>query len=393
LFRSFAVAALGLGAMAPAILVAAPPKPVVLLELKAPRTSKASLPIEMSSGWPLKFRARTFNALGIGVDKLPPEFPILGREGYVVLEDPDGCFEVPPPGFATRSPACVNTPTDETYIEFHPDVDQVGVPDDVGNPGRSAALADPAVSGEPLLLSQTDDDPLIIETVPVGPVTGAFAVDGIGYGADDDWASFVLLVPTGNGLVLNPDFSRPAVLTLRNLAGFFNWNAYELNDGFGGIAVEGGMVVPYGLVMPLMLSDDCADPLDGSRCLGFSRYRIDGGPVVTAPVAGSLGNAQFTYPAVVGSMTFEGRVFIVSGVAPSLLSDGNGDGNVTAADAKLAGYTVISNEVVFRFRMYHGEPCGVGLANVVRGDLDGNGRAISDFVCPTGPGQVKTPPN
>jgi len=379
--------------MAPAVSVAASPKPIVVLEVTAPRTIKlASPPIEMSSGWPLKFRATTFNALGLGVDKLPPEFPILGREGYVVLKDPDGCFEVPPPGFATRNPACVNTPSDETYIVFHADVDQVGVSDDVGNPDRLAALADPAVSGEPLLLSQTDDDPVTIETVAVGPVTGAFAVDGTGYGADDDWASLVLLVPSGNGLVLNPDFSRPAVLTQRNLAGFFNWNAYELNDSFGGIAVEGGMVVPYGLVMPLMLADDCVGATNGEICLGFPRYRIDGGPVVTAPIAGSLGNAQFTYPAVVGSMQFEGRAFLVSGVAPSLLSDGNGDGKVTAADAKLAGYTVISNEVVFNFRMYHGEPCGVGL-NVVRGDLDGNGRAISDFVCPTGPGQVKKPPN
>ena len=139
--------------MAPAVSVAAPPKPIVVLELTAPRTIKlASLPIEMSSGWPLKFRATTFNALGLGVDKLPPEFPILGREGYVVLKDPDGCFEAPPPGFATRNPACVDTPADETYMIFHADVDQVGVPDDVGNPERLAALADPAVSGEPLLL-------------------------------------------------------------------------------------------------------------------------------------------------------------------------------------------------------------------------------------------------
>ena len=80
------------------------------------------------------------------------------------------------------------------------------------------------------------------------------------------------------------------------------------------------------------------------------------------PSAGLLGNAQSTYPAVVGSMQFEGRAFIVSGPAPSLVSDGNGDGKVTAVDAKLAGYTVISNEVVFNLRMYHGDPCGVGIS-------------------------------
>jgi hypothetical protein len=68
--------------MAPAVSVAASPKPIVVLEVTAPRTIKlASLPIEMSSGWPLKFRATTFNALGLGVDKLPPEFPIWAGRG------------------------------------------------------------------------------------------------------------------------------------------------------------------------------------------------------------------------------------------------------------------------------------------------------------------------
>jgi len=62
-----------------------------------------------------------------------------------------------------------------------------------------------------------------------------------------------------------------------------------------------------------------------------------------------------------------------------------------------AGYPVPGNEyrqvISLRTDCQAAISCGVGLRNVVRGDLDGNGRAISDFVCPTGPGQVKKPPN
>ncbi len=391
--RALVAAALALFSVAEARAAGASSQPVVLLEITAPRTLKLlSPPIEMSSGWPLKFRATAFNSLGLALDTGLPEYPILGSEGYVVLKDPDGCLEIPPPSAATRNPLCVDTPTDETYIIFHADVDQAGVPDNVGDAARGAALADPTVSGEPLFNSRTDDDPVIVEAIPVGPVTGGNVADGYGYGADDDWASLVVLVPHGNGLVLGADFSRPSVLTQRNLAGFLNWSAYELSDLLGGVAVEGGMIVPYGLVAPMMLADDCGGATNGSVCEGQSSYRIDGGPVVLSARTGGIGNAQFTYPALVGATRFEVRAFVVSGVAPSQLRDENGDGKVTAADAKLAGHTVVSNEVVVQLRQYHGDPCGVGLANVVRGDLDGNNYALSSFVCPAGPGQIKKPP-
>jgi hypothetical protein len=260
----------------------------------------------------------------------------------------------------------------------------------VGDSARSAALADPAQSGEPLFNAHPPGS----DPVPVGTVTGATVNDGIGYGADDDFASFVLLVPHGNGLVLGPDFSRTTPLTQRNLAGFLNWTAYELRDLLGGTAVEAGMVVPYGLVAPLMQADDCVGAFtDEVQCEGKPLYRIDGGPVIESELAGSIGNAQFTYPPLFNAMRFEIRAFVVSGISPSLISDANGDGKVTAADAKLAGYDVLSNEVVIRLRQFHGDPCGVGLRNVFRADIDGNGRALSDFSCPLGPGSVKKPPN
>ena len=41
-------------------------------------------------------------------------------------------------------------PSDETYMEFTNDIDQVGVADAVGNPALRAALGDPAQTGQPV---------------------------------------------------------------------------------------------------------------------------------------------------------------------------------------------------------------------------------------------------
>ncbi len=92
-------------------------------------------------------------------------------------------------------------------------------------------------------------------------------------------------------------------------------------------------------------------------------------------------------------MQFEGRAFMVSGIAPSLLSDGNGDGRVTAVDAKLAGYRVISNEVVFKFRKFHGDPCGVGFSKRVARRSRRQRARGQRLRLPARPGQVKKPPN
>jgi hypothetical protein len=190
---------------------------------------------------------------------------------------------------------------------------------------------------------------------------------------------------------LNADFSRPAIRQQRNLAGFLNTVAYELNDPDGSTTLTASMVVPHGLIAPLMKIDDCVGTVLSDHCDGGSRYSIDGGPIVTAPVSTTV---QSLYPQVFNSLPYyEVRAFVVSGVAPSVLSDGNGDGAVTASDATLAGYNVISNEEVVRVRQYHGEICGgVPFLDVFYADLDGNGRAIAYLVCPAGPGQITKPP-
>jgi hypothetical protein len=149
------------------------------------------------------------------------------------------------------------------------------------------------------------------------------------------------------------------------------------------------MVVPNGLIAPVMKIDACVGNFDTTlgRCEGAPLYQVDGSARVEA--TGSTG-VQALYPQVLGAVPYyEVRAFLVSGIAPSMLSDLNHDGRVTADDAKLAGYDVISNEETVRFREYSTDICtGVPLVDVVYADFDGNGYATSPFVCPAGPGQI-----
>ena len=397
----------------------AKPQPLVTLDIEAPRYNPdLPPPLMFSSGWPLVFKATArVDALGIATDAQPSEFPTMEETGYVVFDDPDGCLALPEPFEINYDNPSLPNPdnpcpvlgsprpqSDETYLEFANDVDSVGVPDNAGNPGRSAALGD-AVSGAPVFTGAIEEaGVLTIGPVAVGPATGLATAsgiddsidDGVGYGADDDLPGLVLLSATGVGLVLDTDFNPPFVRQQRNLAGFLNWAAYELRGANGNTVVHAGMVLPYGLVAPLMQTDDCigtpTDAGDTFFCDEPSQYRIDGGALVTAPVFGSL---QDNYPANFNARAYELRAFVVSGVAPSLLTDMNGDGVVTAADATAAGYRVISNEKVVRLRQYHGNYCG-GISLTQQtffADIDGNGRVLGGIVCPAGPGQITRVPD
>ena len=369
--------------------------PLVRLDIVSP-LYKPTLPygIEFASGWPLVIRAvGSPTALGIATNAAPVQFPGIGQTGYLILRDPDACLELPPP-FFRGEPPCSTAASDETYVEFTPDSDTAGVQDGGGNPGRLLALADPGQSGEPRYdgVGDSNNDYVLdpVET-PVGPVTGGVLSDGVGYGADDDLPGLVLLSPVGPGLVLNADFTRPATLTQRNLAGFLGQVGYELNDPHRATSFTASMLVPNGLIAPVLKVDGCVGtPTDGI-CDGATRYQVDGGPI--RQDQGNI-SVQALYPQLINTRPYyEIRAFLVSGVAPSTLADLNHDGRVSAVDARLAGYNVISNEDVVRVRQYATDICtGVQLANVVYADFDGNGVATSIFVCPAGPGQITRPP-
>ena len=375
-----------------------PPKPeaLVRLSIEAPQNKKdLPTPRTYSSGWVLALKLEaSASALGIAASQAPMTFPGTHDTGYVVFSDPDGCLALPPP--FVRPDECVGLPTDETYLEFTNDVDQVGQPDYASNPERAAALADPAQSGAQTFIGWEDpvpdgnggfSEPGHPAAYTVGPATGGTTADGVGYGADDDLPGLVLFSDTGPGRTYNADYSPVAPRQLRNLAGFLSLVGYTLREPGGKTTVYASMLVPYGLVAPVMFADDCVGP-GAPFCTGAPKYRLDGGPVTvgTAPSAQS-------YPDLFDARSFVLRAFVVSGTAPSVLQDADGDGDVDAGDATLAGYRVISSEETVKLRQYHDTVCAVGLANVVYADFDGNGSAQYPYPCPAGPGQITPPPD
>jgi hypothetical protein len=370
-----------------------PPPPLINLEIEAPSynpNKDPARPLQFSAGWPIVFKMTANQSLGIALNIEPPEFPLENVTGYVIVSDQDGCLDLPPP-FVQGVP-CQSS--DDVYLEFTPDVDRAGMQDEFiggnpsGNPGRRLALADLAQSASPVFTAYG------AAPTRVGPRTGDQVDDGYGFGADDDLPGLVVLSANGNGLVLDADFNRPADGALRNLAGFLNWVSYELRAANGKTTVHAGMNVTQNLIAPLVLADDCvgtfADP-NSAFCDSLPRYRLNGSPLVLeAPANSEL--IQNVYPPLANAISYRIRAFVVSGVAPSELGDEDGDGDVDAADATAAGYTVISDEESVTVRRYVAGTCA-GEANYFFGDIDGNGRSSTFAVCPPGPGQIRQVPN
>jgi hypothetical protein len=402
-----------------------PATPPVKLEIASPAYSaKKPLGVMYESGTAFEITAAiTGPTLGIATDRVSG---YIGNwdTGWIVFADPDGCLEIAlgigvPLGFqrsclASLYPWILPDQTDlsaitpdETYLQFTIDRDEAGVADGFArNPVVRAALADPLQSGAPEFLALTRDftqglnvDPPVPESMPLGPFTGGGADDGFGYGADDDLPGLVVLSPRGVGLVYadadgspgtkTSDFEPVSPRRQWNLAGFLNSVNYELKSNGGTTVIHAGMTLPNGLIAPLIALDNCIGVHDGfGNCdAGEHRFRVDGGPVQA--VAGGR-SAQNLWTDLVSSQVYEVRAFLVSGFAPAQLEDLNGDGKVTAADAKRAGYTVISNESVTRFRQVTGFVCTEGnLASIFGLDLDGNGQTSIGIFCPPGPGALK----
>lgn len=406
-----------------AIAAPKPPKPsqnLVELQVALPGY-RADLPVpyQASSGWPLVFTARAATEIGTLRWGYMQDYPREGDRAYIVIADPDNCPElVYYPEFpeSMQLPCLAGGPVpgpdwqdgypvpDETYLEFTIDSDAPGVADSPfnGNPARRSALAAPAASGEPTVLAVPkpnigDDWSDIPTDVAIGPPTGGSADDGYGYGADDDFPGLVVLAPHGVGRVYedvdaSPGGSSTLVPTAprrqRNLAGFLNWVNYELASARGNSAVVAGMTVPEGLIAPLVGYDP--NVADASS----SSYSIEGGAVVA-----NAGAPTDAYNAAYAATTFQIRAFVVNGVAPSVLADQNGDGIVSAADAKLAGYQVLSNEAIVYVKQVPAFRCGNQGPNqswttLVGVDLDGNNLLSGGVTeqCPAGAGSIKIVP-
>lgn len=158
-----------------------------------------------------------------------------------------------------------------------------------------------------------------------------------------------------------------------NLASYVTTVGYELDDTSHRTNVVASLTAPNGFVSPSVTVDYCIAP-----------------PSVFA-YRGRLGTQTLSFPALVELLNSDNvatlRAFVVSrsdadifGRTPIVIRDLDGDGVIGAKDAELAGFNLLSREVVFHVRTLHqtGE-----LFYSPRADLDGNG--VSQCIEP-GPG-------
>jgi hypothetical protein len=394
---------------------------LVRLEQLSPATGDGR-PVQFRAGWPLIFRASVAGGkmLGLGrmhgeqhFERLGYQFPEFGQGAAIVFEDPDSIWSY-------SVPTAPFWPRDESVLPFYPDPgDITRYVDDVAGAPMSH---DPALRfalrpqfGGPL--PQFAYEPISgLSTVPQVPVA-----DGVQFGADDDFPGLVILSDVGAGIVMTPlaDGWNPVLPRQgRNLAGFTTSVGYELSDVDGRTSVTAVMMVPRFLFSHLQLADPCvgAVTLDGDgnpvACAEAAIQRIDGGPIEPA---GSNDESRVELRAFVVEPVWSAALGRMETL--DIVTDMNADGRVSAADAEMMGWRVLSNEIVFNFRQI-----GTLLVGRTRTyapldfcqpqarpddpaprlpagasfdfDIDGNGYAAFDgvIVCPPGGSGVTQPP-
>ena len=139
--------------------VSADSHPPVSLHFDAPN-SNGDVVWLSESGWGLNIKMVVNYEDMIGYAK-HENWANKGKFGFIVFEDPDGCpwmddadwrNNLPPEGcfdFVNETTWEVEAVPDETYLEFRPDVDEAGMPDDSGDADEQAELVDSAGSGGP----------------------------------------------------------------------------------------------------------------------------------------------------------------------------------------------------------------------------------------------------
>jgi len=407
------------GAIAASPLAAAPApssyKPVLLEQLSPLVTGNGNnLSIQYRSGWPLIYRAAVKDKDMVGIGRMyGPQgydgrwaFPEVGQGGGIVFDNPDGAWSYSAMEFFPRY--------DEQLLDFYPD------PGDISNT-QDDALGAPFNHN---VFEQLFYRPEFGGPAPLIDLNGtespSVAQDGVQFGADDDFPGLVLLSDVGPGIVmtnLSDGWTPVQPRQARNLAGFTNSVGYELTDKLGRTSITAMMVVPRFLFSRIRIVDPCvgivAVDLEGqpTACSGPPVQRIDGGPPgPEVAIDESVVEIRAFVVAPVWNVPF-GRLDYLN-----FVSDMNGDGKVTAADAQAMGRRVLSNEVVYTFRQIGSDVTNArypeyslfsycngrtrpdsgsraGGTNFVY-DIDGNGYAnlVDSGVCPLGGSGVTRPP-
>jgi len=354
--------------------------------------------------WPLVLRFESRTAVGFAASATADG----QKREALVLRDPDGCFNlsslVEDLGLSAFDPACAGLPEDETWIEVQTEkFDTFELPDNrqTGNDLIQQRLVDDDyMPGTLLDTPYLENDKGKIE--PVGPKTGGTAtgdpdgpeVDGYGYGADDDFASLVLLAGVGDARVFDKDFE-PVPGVVRNMAGFANTVSAELLDGRRQTAITVAFHPLAGVFEPIALFDLS---LSNPDYADFDYlHRVDSGPLTAfelmsdIPVESDpppLANEFYdellsTYYPVDVTL----HAVVVAGEAPDFVHDLDQDGRYTARDVKLAGYELVSNEVRMTVTLSHDNlltdsPDIKCLPRTVLfRDLDGDGASGEPFKC------------
>jgi len=374
---------------------------LVRLDFDAPN-SDGDIALLSESGWTLSLKITVpYDVIdfdnGGGIFRSSVSFPGPIRAsrqgknlpGYVVFEDPDGC-----PAVSTSLNLevlygglnCVIFGpffNDSRYFEFQPDVDLTGIPDtqptpsDAPGPGNEDLRAlltyesgsrGPEFSrtGSSVCSPGTQDEDCEV----FGPWMGGSTVDGWGIGTDDDLPGLFVYTDKGIGLLWDePEFELQDPPGVRNLAGMFNSISYEASDLMKSSSdgpkpkgkpnwqlTEEFRIWAHMNVLPNIFESTYQIDLNNTPSTSIAtnwRWRVDGGPVEPVPTdlpkSGETGSTLSCIEKVSSGLTntskFTASAFMVSGEAPAVLYDYDGDGQVNVQDAIAdPNITVISNE-------------------------------------------------
>ncbi len=420
---------------------------------------KKSKMIEFRSGWPLTFKLSTNDkhllgtfVPGSGTGPASP-YPEAGTPAWLIFDDADDCLYLE--GLAlngTTVPCTDQTGAGEVFLNFTADIDFPYLADldpgadfgglrSHGRPDLRAELAERYPDNGPEWGGPALSVPTVVVPgpVPLSQNVGAAlpgVLDGVGYGPNDDLPGLVVISNTGVGIVYDQlefegdcdpigggepceiircdpgpfgaceivtpplgilqNWERAIPEARHNLSGLMGMVGYELNDQKLQTTITTSLLVPRHLFSHLEVRDTCYD--SDAECFPHDEVddwanRVDAGPV--------------NFPGLdLSTSIVELRAFVINGTAPSTIEDCNGDGAVTAADAKCDGYKLISNEVVLEFVQIGGviNHCNVDVDpwiggqdafnyghNVKMVDLDGN-LAAYNKACPGASGGITRPP-
>jgi hypothetical protein len=354
--------------------------------------------------WPLILRFESRTAIGFAASVTADG----QKREALVMSDPDNCLNLASlvddlmlPAF---DPNCAGLPEDESYIEVQTEkFDTFELKDNrqTGNDFIRERLVDDLYMDGALL-----NTPYLAlkqgKINAVGPKTGGPAtgdperpeLDGYGYGADDDFASLVIIADIGGARVFDLDFNHMQGV-VRNVAGFVNVVSAELLDGQNQTAITATTHPLAGLFEPIAVFDFSVTNPDFA---GFDYLqRVDSSPITafelmsTIPVeTDPTDMANEFYDELLSTyfpVDVKIRAVVVEHQAPAFIHDLNHDGKFSAIDVKMAGFKLLSNEVEINLTLTHDNllidsPDVKCLPRTLLfDDLDGDGKNGEPFKC------------